>query len=74
MGVQFYSPGASIIMGLHYCHIMLDFCQMNSVFQGIFRVLLYGKYFFLGGGGISVGGKVLGLGRSEIPSSADPCL
>ena len=34
--VQFYSPGASIIMGLHYYHIMLDFCEMNSVFEGIF--------------------------------------
>ena len=33
--VQFYSPGASIIMGLHY-HIMLDFCEMNSVLGGIF--------------------------------------
>ena len=58
-------------MDLHYCHITLDFCEMNSVFQGIFRVLLYGKYFF---GGFSVGGKVLGLGRSEIPNSGDPCL
>ena len=46
LGVQFYSPGASIIMGLHYCHIMLDFCDMNSVFEGIFRVLLFGKCFF----------------------------
>ena len=33
--VQFYSPGASIIMGLYYYHIMLDFCEMN-VFEGIF--------------------------------------
>ena len=33
--VQFYSPGASIIMGLHYYHIMLDLCEMNSVFEGI---------------------------------------
>ena len=48
-----------MIMGLHYYHIMLDFCELNSVFKGIFRVLLFGKYF---------------LGRSEIPNSADPCL
>ena len=34
--VQFYSPGASVIMGLHYYHIMLDFYEMNSVFEGIF--------------------------------------
>ena len=34
--VQFYSPGASIIMGLHYYHVILDFCEMNSVFEGIF--------------------------------------
>ena len=30
--VQFYSPGASIITGLYYYRIMLDFCEMNSVF------------------------------------------
>ena len=52
--VQFYSPGGSIIMGLHYYHIMLDFCKMNSVFKRIFRVLLFGKYIF----GFSVSGKV----------------
>ena len=34
--VQFYSQGALVIMGLHYYHIMLDFCEMNSVFEGIF--------------------------------------
>ena len=36
--VQFYSPGASIIMGLYYYHIMLGFCEMNNVFEfeGIF--------------------------------------
>ena len=42
-------------MGLHYYHIMLDFCEMNSVFEGIFWVLLFGKYFFVG---FSVSGKV----------------
>ena len=67
--VQFYSPGASMIMGLHYYHIMLDFCELNSVFKGIFSVLLFGKYFLE----FSVSGKVF-LGRSEIPNSADPCL
>ena len=41
---QFHSPGASIIMGLHYYH-MLDFCEMNSVFESLFRVLLFAKYF-----------------------------
>ena len=35
-GVQFQSPGASMIMGLYYYHIMLDSCEMNSVFEGIF--------------------------------------
>ena len=69
-GGQFYSPGASTIMGLYYCHIKFDFCEMNSVFEGIFRVLLFRKYFL----GFSVGGKVLVLGRSETPNSADPCL
>ena len=43
---------------------------MNSVFEGIFRVLLVGKYFLE----FSVGGKLLVLGRSEIPNFADPCL
>ena len=66
---QFYSPDVSAIMGLHYYHIMLDFCEMNSVFTVFFRVLLFGKYFF----GFSVSGKVF-LGRSEIHNSADPCL
>ena len=41
-------------MSLDYYHILLDFCEMNSVFEGIFRVLLFGKYFF----GFSVRGKV----------------
>ena len=48
---QFYSPGASIIMGLHYCHIMLDFCEVNSVLRVFFRTLLSESIFcFLGGG------------------------
>ena len=34
--VQFYSSGTSIIIGFHYYQIMLDFCEMNSVFEGIF--------------------------------------
>ena len=57
-GFQFYSPSASVIMGLHYYHIMLDFCEMNSVFEGIFWVLLFGKYVFGGREGASVSGKV----------------
>ena len=32
-------------MGLYYYHIMLDFCELNSVFKDIFRVLLFGNYF-----------------------------
>ena len=61
---QFYSPGASIIMGLHYCHIMLDFCEVNSVLRVFFRTLLSESlllfFFFWGGGGeggFSVSGK-----------------
>ena len=55
---QFYSPGASIIMGLHYCHIMRDFCEVNSVLRVFFRTLLSESFvFFLGGGGVSVSGK-----------------
>ena len=34
--VFFNSPGASIIMGLHYYRLMLEFREMNSVFEGIF--------------------------------------
>ena len=52
-----YAPGTSVITVLHYYHhIVLNFCQMNSVFGGYFflRVLLFGKYFF----GCSVSGKV----------------
>ena len=45
-GVEFYSPIASIIMGLHYYHIMLYFCEMNGVLRLFFRVLLFRKYFF----------------------------
>ena len=52
--VQFYSPGASIIMSLHYYHIMLDFCEMNGVFEGIFQGFAFRKVFF----GFSVSGKV----------------
>ena len=52
VGSSFYSPSASIIMGLHYYHIMLDFCEMNSVLRVFFRVLLF---IFLA---VSVSGKV----------------
>ena len=45
---QFYSPGASIIMSLHYYHIMLDFCEMNSVFERIFSSFAFRKVFVLG--------------------------
>ena len=42
-------------MDLHYFHIMLDFCEMNSVFEGIsFKGFTLRKVFF----GFSVGGKV----------------
>ena len=57
-------------MGLHYYHIMLDFCEMNSVYEGIFWVLLFGKYFL---GGFLLVAKYF-LGRLGIPNSADPCL
>ena len=43
LGVQFYSSGASVIMGLHY-HIMLDFCEINSVL----RVFAFQKVFLEG--------------------------
>ena len=60
-------------MGLHYCHIMLDFCEMNGVFEVIFRILLLGKYFFSDFLGFLSVAKYF-LGRSEICNSADPCL
>ena len=50
-------------MGLHYCHIMLDFCEVNSVLRVFFRTLLSESFcfFFWGGGGgeggFSVSGK-----------------
>ena len=52
--VQFYPPGASIIIGLHYYHIMLDFCEMYSVIEGIFQDFAFWKVFF----GFSASGKV----------------
>ena len=64
-------------MGLHYCHIMLDFCEVNSVLRVFFRTLLSESISFWGGGG---GGKFFLLvakhfwGHSEMPNSADPCL
>ena len=59
---EFYSPGTfSIIMGLHYCHIMLDFCEVNSVLRVFFRTLLSESIFWGEGGGgkggFSVSGK-----------------
>ena len=70
LGSSFIHQVASIIMGLHYYLIVLDFYEMNSVLRVLFRVLLFGKYFF----GFSVSGKVFVLGHSEIPNSSDPCL
>ena len=62
-------------MGLHYCHIMLDFCEVNSVLRVFFRTLL-SESIFLGGGGEE--GFLLVAkhfrGHSEMPNSADPCL
>ena len=52
---QLYAPDTSVITVIHYYHIVLNFCQMNSVYGGyFFRVLLFGKYF----GGCFVSGKV----------------
>ena len=51
---QFYSPCASIIMGLHFCHIMFDFCEVNSVLRVFFGILLSESIFL---GGFSVSGK-----------------
>ena len=72
---QFYSPDASIIMGLHYCHIMLDFCEVNRVLR-VFLGLCFRKVFFFGGGwreGFLLVAKHF-WGHSEMPNSADPCL
>ena len=33
--LKLYTPGTSVIMVLHYYQIVLNFCQMNSVLQGI---------------------------------------
>ena len=67
---QFYSPCASTIMGLHYCHITLDFCEVNSVLRIFFRILLSESIFL---GGFLLVAKHF-LGRSEMPNSADLCL
>ena len=57
-------------MGLHYYHIMLDFCEMNSVLR-VFSGFCFSESFF----GFSVGGKVFiwvvqkygNLGKNEKP-------
>ena len=33
---KFYAPSTSLISVLHYYHIVLNFCQTNSVFGGYF--------------------------------------
>ena len=68
--VQSYAPSTSVITVLHYYHIVLNVCQINSVYRGYFLgfcflesifwdVLSVAKFF---------------LGSSEIPNSADLCL
>ena len=57
-------------MGPYDYRIMHDFCEINSVFKGIFKGFAFWKVFF----GFYVSGKIFFLGRSEIPNSADPCL
>ena len=52
--VQCYSPSASIIMDLHYYHIVLDFCEMNNVSEGIFGFCFSESSFWR----FSVSGKV----------------
>ena len=58
------------MMGLHDHHIMLDFCEMNSVFEGIFLGFCFSESIFLG---FLLVAKYF-LGRSEVPNFADPCL
>ena len=57
-------------MGLHYCHIMLDFCEVNSVLRVFFRILLSESFVWEG---FLLVAKHF-LGRSEMPNSTDPCL
>ena len=69
-GVEFYAPGTSVITVLHYYHIVLNFCQMNSVLGGYFLEFCFSESNFLGV--LSVAKYF--LGSSEIPNSADPSL
>ena len=46
--VQFYAPGTSVIKVLNYYHIVLNFCQMNSVLEGIFSEFCFSERIFLG--------------------------
>ena len=57
-------------MGLHYCHIMFDFREVNSVLRIFFGILLSESIFWEG---FLLVAKHF-LGRSEMPNSADPCL
>ena len=68
--VQFYAPDTSVITVLHYYHIVLNFCQIDSVFAGYSVGFCFSKCIFLGV--LSVAKYF--LGSSEIPNSVDPCL
>ena len=47
-GVQFYAPGTSVITVLHYYRVVLNFCQMSSVFGGYFLGFCFLKSIFVG--------------------------
>ena len=67
--LKFYAPGTLVITALHYYHIVLNFCQLNSVLEGFFRVLLFGKYFL----GVMSVAKYF-LAGTKISNSANPYL
>ena len=68
--LQFYAPGTSVIMVLHYYLIVFNFCQMNSVFGAHFLRFCFLESYFL----VFLSVAKYFLGSSEIPNSVDLCL
>ena len=44
--LKFYAPGVSVITVRHCYHIMLNFCQMSSVFGGYFLEFCFPESIF----------------------------
>ena len=68
--LKFYTPGTSVITVFHYDQIVLNFCQINSVFGGYFLGFCFSESIFW----VFCQWQSVFLGRPGIPSSVNPCL